>query len=199
MRRAAIPRPSVDRACPLTKIVERVAGNAVYELRTPFSREIGRIIVHFAYFEQCVQEMVWQTLKLSEAAGRIAVREPRVTDRLEMLRDTIKLRSGTFDEELYKSIYKRANLLAAKRNMLAHGIWFYHKAMDEWHVQLTRGSWPKNEEELVAGSKKVTPESVVMTLEELRSATMEISELISYLKELRRSAVGPTPSPETHP
>jgi hypothetical protein len=183
----------------MAKIAERISGNAAYELRAPLSREIGRILVHFAYFEQCVQEMVWQALKLSEAAGRIAVREPRVTDRLEMLRDAIKLRGGTFDEELYKSIYRRTNLLAAKRHLLAHGIWFHHKARGEWHVQLTRGSWPKNEEELIAGSKKVTPESVVMTLEELRSATSEISVLIADLKTLRRSAVEAAPSPQTLP
>jgi hypothetical protein len=84
--------------------VERVTGVAVCELPSSFSREIGRILVHFAYFEQCVQEMVWQALHLSEAAGRIAVRDPRVTDRLEMLRDVVKLRGGSLDETLYKSI-----------------------------------------------------------------------------------------------
>src|SRR5258708_11874622 len=78
----------------MAKIVERVIGNAVYELRIPFSREIGRVIVHFAYFEQCVQEMVWDAMGVSEAVGRIAIREPRITDRLEMLRDLIGLRGG---------------------------------------------------------------------------------------------------------
>ena len=184
----------------MAKTIERILGHAIYQLPAGFSREIGRIVVQFAYFEQCVQEMVWQALNLSEAAGRIAVREPRVSDRLEMLHDTIKVRGGTVDDDLYKSIKARTNLVAAKRHLLAHGIWFYHQGMDEWHVQLTRGSWPKNEDELVAGSKKVTPESVVMTLEELRAATSEISALIGDLKRLRKSAVAPPlPSPEKLP
>src|SRR5476649_2325848 len=88
------------------------------------------------------------------------VREPRVTDRLDMLRDVIGIHQGYFDEDLFKSIRLRANLIAAKRHMLAHGIWFHHKELGEWHVQLTRGSWPKTEDELIRGSKKVTPESV---------------------------------------
>lgn len=116
-----------------------------------------------------------------------------------MLRDAIGLRSGAWDEELFKSVRQRANLIAAKRHMLAHGIWYYHP-LGEWHVQLTRGAWPKTEEELVAGSKKITPESVVITVDELRSTTAEIDALIGDLERLRSSAhdvLGS--SPETPP
>jgi hypothetical protein len=171
----------------MARIIERITGKATYAILPSLSREIGRIIVRFAYFEQCVQEMVWQTLGLGDAAGRIAVREPRVTDRLDMLRDAIGLRRGAWDEELFKSIRQRANLLAAKRHMLAHGIWYYHPT-GEWHVQLTRGSWPKTEEELEFKSKKIIPESVTITVEELRSTTAEIDALIDDLERLRSSA-----------
>jgi hypothetical protein len=116
-----------------------------------------------------------------------------------MVRDLIGLRGGHWDEPLYKSIYARTNLIAAKRHLLAHGIWFYHRDRDEWHVQLTRGSWPKNEAELVTGSKRITPESVVITVSDLRAVTSEISALIADLKQLRRSAVEVAPSPETPP
>jgi hypothetical protein len=184
----------------MARVAERVVGHAVYQLRIPYSREIGRIIVQFAYFEQCVQEMAWNTMGISDAAGRIAVREPRVIDRLSMVRDLIGLRGGFWDEPLYKSIYSRANLIAAKRHLLAHGIWFYDRLRDEWHVQLTRGSWPKSEAELVAGSKKITPESVLITLDDLRLLTSQISELISDLKALRQSSFDATPSsPEIAP
>jgi hypothetical protein len=71
--------------------------------------------------------MNWQALGISEAAGRIAMREPRVTDRLEMLSSLIELREGVWDVELYKSILARSKILAAKRDLLAHGIWGYCK------------------------------------------------------------------------
>jgi hypothetical protein len=182
----------------MAKVIERISGHAAYQLPDSLSREIGRILVRLAYFEQCVLEMVWQALNLSEASGRIAVRDPRVTDRLDMLRDVIKERGGSLDEELLKTIRQKVDLIVARRHLLAHGIWFHHKALGEWHVQLTRGSWPKTKEELVSGSKKVTPESIVMTVDELRSTTAEIDGLIADLKRLRLSAVGPPqPSPET--
>jgi hypothetical protein len=76
----------------MEKIVEKISGRANYAPPPAVSREIGRIIVRFAYFEKCVLEMVWQALGLSEAAGRIAVREPRITERLDMLRDAVGLR-----------------------------------------------------------------------------------------------------------
>ena len=46
------------------KIAERISGSAVYKLPRLIGREIGRIIVDFAYFEQCVQEMVWMRSRL---------------------------------------------------------------------------------------------------------------------------------------
>jgi hypothetical protein len=106
-----------------TYVAGRLTGVAIYELPASFSREIGKIVVRWAYFEHCVQEMNWGVLNLSPAAGRIAIREPRVTDRLEMLQELIALRKGLWDEELYKSILSRARLASAKRDLLAHGIW----------------------------------------------------------------------------
>ena len=133
--------------------------------------------------------MNWKVLGLSDAAGRIALREPRVTDRLEMLCDLVKLRGGVWDDALYKSILTRIKVAAAKRDLLAHGIWVnYSKYRNEWHVQLARGQWPKNLRDLVKESRKVTPEGVVIDLTELRSATTEILELTDDLGRLRDSA-----------
>ena len=179
---------------------ERVYGTARYDLPPSLSREIGRIIVHWAHFEHLVQDMVWQSIPVSQAVGRTAVREPAVTDRLEMLRDLVKLRDVQWDDELFNSILDRAKLMVARRNLLAHGIWGNHSGgtmnMDDiWHVQLARGSWPKTLSELVEGSKKVMPEMVPMELSKLRTATSEIAQLIGDLKKLRGSAAASPPSP----
>jgi hypothetical protein len=179
--------------------IERVSGVATHDLPPSLCREIGRIIVYWAYFEHGVQDMVWQTMQISQQVGRIAVREPRVTDRLEMLRDLVKLRKAEWDDDLFKSILERAKLITARRDLLAHGIWGVHPSgpwsMDDaWHVQLARGSWPKNMSELIEGSKKVTPEMIPMALSTLRSTTNEIVQLIADLKTLRASAVEKMPS-----
>lgn len=176
-----------------------VNGSASYDLPASMCREIGRIVVGWAYLENCIQEMNWQMLGLAPAPGRIAVREPRAEDRLEMLHELLKLHGAEWDHALYKSILKRTRLLKAKRDLVAHGLW-HHNQRDGWCVQLTRGSWPKELAELVSGSRKVMPESVPLDADQLRDATNEIGGLIDDLKKLRVSAVGPPlPSPGTRP
>ncbi len=174
--------------------LQRVSGVARFDVPASIAREIGRIIVTWAYFEHGVQEMVWQAMKVSPEVGRTAVRQPRVTDRLEMLRDLVKLRNGEWNDQLFKSILERSKLLAARRDLLAHGRWGVHgsglwNSIDTWHVELTRGSWPKNMRELIEGSKQINPEMVPMDLQKLRSTTNEIVQLIDDLKRLRSSAV----------
>lgn len=176
---------------------EHIYGHAKYQLPARLSREIGRIIVHWAHFEYLVQDMVWETMKVSNAVGRIAVREPRVTDRLEMLRDLVKVQKGFWDDELFNSIFRRAKLIAARRDLLAHGIWDEipepRWPEDVWHLQLTRGSWPKNFRDLVAASKKIDPQLVPITLALLKETTIEIEQMIQDLKKLRSSAHTRTP------
>jgi hypothetical protein len=180
-----------------TVSIDRVSGAATYELPADMCREIGRIITHWAYFEYCLQEMNWQTLGITPSAGRVALRAPRASDRLEMLRDLVKLRKGEWDDDLFKSLLERTKLVAAKRDLVAHGIWAHRD--DGWYVELSRGAWPKNLRDLVASTKQIDPELKPIDTDKLRAATKEISELIVDLKRLRASAVGPpAPSPRTH-
>jgi len=163
-------------------------------------REIGRIIVAWAHFEYLIQDMVWQTMQLTQQVGRVAVREPRASERLEMLRDLVKLRNAEWDDDLFKSILERAKLITSRRHLLAHSIWDKHPSglwlsNQTWHIQMTRGQWPKNLSDLVEGSKKVTPEMLPMELSELRSTTSEIVQLIADLRTLRKSAFVSTPAP----
>jgi hypothetical protein len=183
----------------MVTVAERVKGPASYNLPPRFVREIGRIVVSWAYFENCIQEMNWQALGISPAAGRTAMREPRASERLEMLNALIELRDGTWDILLYKSILARTKVLEAKRNLVAHGIWGYVAYANEWHVQLARGTWPKNQSELIKGSKKTNPESVLMSVEKFREATSAIEMLLADLSKLRTSATGPTPFPQKSP
>jgi hypothetical protein len=151
--------------------------------------------VGWAHFETSVQSMIHQAANVTPPIGRIAVREPRATDRLEMLHELIQVRGGTWNHELYKSILSKARLIEPKRDLVAHGMWILTDA--GWDVRLARGSWPKNVSEYVRGSKKANPESIPMDLGKLRTATKEIDDLIQDLEQLRKSARSSRPpSPE---
>lgn len=60
---------------------------ARYDIPAALAREIGRFLVTWAYFEHYVQVVIWNTLRITAEEGRIAVREPRITDRLDMICD----------------------------------------------------------------------------------------------------------------
>jgi len=175
--------------------IERVSGTATYEVPANMCREVGRMLIRWAYFEHVVQEMNWQTLGISPAQGRVAVRAPRASDRLEMLRNLIELRKGEWDDDRFKSILQRAKLLAAKRDLVAHAIWAQRD--DGWYVELSRGAWPKSLRELVASTRQIQPELKPMNIDQLREATTQIDELIADLKKLRASAVALSASPGT--
>jgi hypothetical protein len=169
--------------------IERHRGIATPKLPTYLTREIGRVIVRWAYFEHCIQEMNWGAMNVTHEVGRIAVREPRATDRLEMLGDLITLRGAEMDWTLHKSIMKRAEPLLAMRDLLAHAIWGQHEQTKEWVIQKTKGKWPKNLDPLIEGSRKITPESMPMSADTLKSVVSDIDVLIEDLKRLRASAV----------
>jgi hypothetical protein len=171
---------------------ERVSGVATHDLPAPMLREIGRIIVLWARFEHTMQQRCWEALGVTPAQGRTAVREPRCSDRLIMLRDLIALRGATWDDELCKALIKRSQAVQSQRDLCAHGIWANRE--HQWFVQLTRGSWPEHVRELVSGPKKSSPELVPMTTEQLRSITSDILGLVSDLARLTKSASLPPTS-----
>jgi hypothetical protein len=104
---------------------ERIKSLARYDIPAPLAREIGRFLVAWAHFEHYVQALIWLALEIGAEAGRVAVREPRVTDRLDMLQDLGELDNIEMDYVLLLDIRKRANLLAAKRHLLAHSLWTF--------------------------------------------------------------------------
>jgi hypothetical protein len=58
---------------------ERIIATLEYKLPASFSREIGRVIVYWAHFEQSVRRGVWEIMAVDERMGRTAVRDPRVS------------------------------------------------------------------------------------------------------------------------
>jgi len=172
---------------------------ARYDIKPSLARELGRFIATWAHFEHYVQGVVWQALELNAEQGRLAVREPRVTDRLDMIRDLGELEGMEMDYVLLLDIRKRANLLAAKRHLLAHCIWTFDDLAAEWCALVTRGSWAETQEDIEnypTGSKTVEPEARPVTVKEVSEWTTQTIALIEDLKKLGdQHRVVPQPSP----
>jgi hypothetical protein len=82
-------KPAVPRELPIT-----------LKLPSFLLRDIGRIITHHSVLESKLSRIVYTLLGIDPVAGRIAVREPRTTDRLEMIVDLLKLKGISVSADL---------------------------------------------------------------------------------------------------
>jgi hypothetical protein len=178
--------------------VERIKNIARYDLPAPLAREIGRFLAAWAYLEHYVQTLIWLQLDFSAAEGRILLREPRVTERLDMLRDLGEIREIPMDYVLLADLRKRADPLAAKRHLLAHSLWSVDRGV--WCALLTRGTWAATQQEIEnypTGSKAVLPEAHAVTAEDVAGWTQLTRKLIEDIKTLNKQhRVVPKPSPQ---
>jgi hypothetical protein len=169
---------------------------ARYDIPAPLAREIGRFIVTWAHFEDYVQSIIWGTLQLSHKEGRIAVRQSRITERLDIIRDLGVVQNLAVDFILLSEIRKRADVLAGNRHLVAHSIW--QKPSAYWVVIKTRGSWSEDQREIaehLRGSKSIEPEAISITAGDVRRWTEETIVLMDDVMRLGDQH-RPVPLPE---
>lgn len=178
--------------------ITRVVQKARSDLPAPMCREIGRIIVRWAHFESHVQGLVWLMLRLDAPMGRIAVRDPRVSEKLDMILDLAVLRGWKLDLALRKSIRIRSEALSRTRDLLAHGLWAHIASHNEWRVEDTRGQWSKHPDLARSGapqgSRRIESEAILMTVDGLKEIVAEIALLFADIKKLQESVLEPQPS-----
>jgi hypothetical protein len=167
-----------------------------YLIPTSLSREVGRIVVRWAFLEHTLQQIVWLLMQVSFPYGRIAVREPRLEDRIQIIKTLAELRGIEFDEATVSRLQEDGKLTARSRDVLAHGMWSCINGT--WHVMLTRGKW--SEDFPHPSSKSVVPEALIVTTQALRAISADIERLIGYGHALLDHAqtILPIP-PEVHP
>ena len=161
---------------------------ASYELPVSFSREIGRIIVHWAYFEHSVQRLVWLLMGVDEQEGRIGVREPRVEDRLDMIRDLAELKSFPLDAKAMSFIKGECEKVRIYRDLLAHGLWMQYPD-NTWRIAQVRGQHPPDTEGPPQRSRRINPGAVPISLGTLQRTTQHIQILIEGIKPLEKKIV----------
>jgi hypothetical protein len=182
------------------KVAVSIEQKARFDLPADMSRELGRVMTRWAYFEHYLQMILWAIAfdghKDGAKLGRVAIREPRAEDRLDMIQDAAAIRKFYFDKALLKSIRKRAIPLNGNRDLIAHGKWT-HTAHDGWIVQQVRGKWAKDpNEKLPRGSRRIIPESLPFDAARLREIWTAIEALIADARKLALSIDrGPAPSP----
>jgi hypothetical protein len=159
----------------------RIVAPAEYKLPANFNREIGRIMVHWAYFENASRRVLWDMLKVGPKIGRVAVRDPRIDDRLEMILDIAYLNKIKIDQSRIKTLISRTNEVLKWRDLVAHGIWI--PTGSGWLVQMIGGNYPKDYE-TEHRKRRIHPEGVNVDVDGLRTVTDGIDMLIDEITSI---------------
>ena len=173
-----------------------VPGHPVTEDLPPsLFREIGRVIVGFARLEYQLSQAIYVVLRLDRQSGRLAIREPRATDRLSLLLDLLQQRGVSFATD---TDALEASLAASQRerNQLAHGVWGLSPIDGQPALSITHGQWrPFGTRERVR--RILVPESIPFTVSDCRRTLGEIHKCMDLLGVLMDEVISLLPPPSS--
>jgi hypothetical protein len=131
----------------------------IHKLPNNLAAAIGRIVVLYAKLEHKVTALSGLILQLDRAEMRVAIRTPRVPERLEMALDLLALKKIHIPSD---SDETRAllSVFAAERDRLAHGIWLRHPQTKKTYLRIARGKWPKDMTRGASINRIVLPQAV---------------------------------------
>jgi hypothetical protein len=150
------------------------------DLPAALFREIGRVIVAYAKLEHRLSAMLYVLLGVDPKRGRLAVREPRATDRVEVIRDLIQV--GKIDVATdMKLLADAVDQAQRERDQLAHGIWLHDPVTKATWLRLTKGSWQPIKGQRGKTKRVVMPQSIRFDVPECRELRKLISETATMI------------------
>lgn len=150
------------------------------------TREIGRVIVRFAYVEHYLQGIICMILDMERGIAKLALREPNATDRLELIFDLLaakKIERPQLDYKMMKEALEDAQDI---RNVCAHCAWIWSEDYHAWTAVIERGQWagiPKADR--ARRSKRLFPEGQIIRLETLQAYVRGLDALALMLRDFQ--------------
>lgn len=151
-------------------------------------KEIGKIAFQYALFEYRLIRTCYTLLDISNKQGRIALREPRGIDLVDMVADLAELRELKIDFD-FAALKTLASDLNSDRDKLAHGVWVYEKPHRRHYLIVTRGSWQPDKRQRGSVKRKIKPEGLHYEVHHLKQTSKEVTELARISIRLNRLIV----------
>lgn len=161
-------------------------------------REIGRIVVKWAYLEWRLLQIVQVILGIGPKEGRLSITKPRAPDYLDMICDLMKVRDIKVTGVNFKALRKVLDESHRARNALAHSVWLEIPGADPT-FQRVYGQW-KPESHKPKVKRVIDPQGMSVSVDALRFVTQMIDtsqETLRILEGKIRNALAS--SPQTHP
>jgi hypothetical protein len=128
-------------------------------------KEIGQIITFYSFYEYGLRRAIYLVLGINPKQGRIAVRELRGQEQVDMLANLLMLADIKPPTDL-KTIERLTKSYNAERDRLAHCIWMFDARFPKSFYALnTRSTWKP---EGVKIPRSIHPEGIYYSLDRLR-------------------------------
>jgi hypothetical protein len=175
---------------------------ARFDLPANMARDIGRLIIRYAYLEQYIQAVIYMVMGVDAGTGRLAVREPgRLTDKLALLLDLVAAKGLKWPDIDMKELREIIEDVMDMRNLCAHSTWMYSSEHHGWAVFVSRGVWdgiPKTER--ARRNKRLFPEGQIIQPQTLKTYVTGTSVLNDHFRKIQASLQAQLEaSPQTHP
>lgn len=158
-----------------------------YKIPDELAMEIGKIIVRWSYFEYVICCAVWHLVGVDQVVGRLAIRNPRIDDGIDLIRDLAELKGINIDA--LAELKARAKGISKRRDILAHAT-FVEDPSDSWHAIDLTGTWPKGFFPEKRTTRRVRPHGRIVNAKALRELAVRLEVLIkdanAVLNEVRR-------------
>ena len=146
-------------------------------------REIGRIVSRHAILEWKLSRTVYTLLGIDPVCGRVTVREPRTTDRLDMIADLIKIKNISISADL-PGIRNALDACISQRDALAHGLWIDDPNYpNRLFLRQTAGNWTPPGK-IGKHKRRIHPQAAEYVLEDAKSLVELIDATIQAVYDL---------------
>ena len=156
----------------------------VINLPIALTREIGRVMVGHAFLEQCLSRIIYKLVNdVDPEIGRLAIREPRAADRLELIFDLAEVQGIQLkiDKTLYRDAIK---VCVSQRDQLAHGIWVRDPKTRMLFLRITKGSWQPIKGQRGKTKRLIKPEGIQYDAEDTRKLRLIFDQTTNMINEL---------------
>lgn len=160
-----------------------VEAEIIHDLPDPLNALIGRIAVGHSKIEYKLTSLSALLLQLNKAEARIALRMPRLVDRLDMALDLFAIRGiGLMaDTTALRTLLETA---ATRRDAVIHGLWLQHPDSGEIYLRLSRGAWPKDLTGNERISRTIYPQSVIYGEADCQETLRILDECLTSVDQL---------------
>ena len=184
-------------------MVLRIRGSSVppdgylvpqHQLPPGYSKFLGDVIAQWAIVEHVMASCAYVLLRVPQNLARIVVREPRASDRMDMIRELMEARKFTTAIDMDK-LKKKVVEAERQRNILAHSVWCVLSGTEQVFIIRTAGSWrPPGIGKQVP--RRMVREAVPWTLADFKEPHIALIDAINGLFDLQEEIVtarGPWP------